>query len=216
MSHANNNRLALALLITFGVVFLVSATDPWYPKDWWLENVLVFVGVPTIIYAHLRSPLSSISYISLFVFLCLHEIGAHHTYAEVPYDLWFEKLTGSTLSSVLGVERNHFDRLVHLCWGLLLTYPVREIVLRTSRMRTMWAALVPFFIVTASSTVYELIEWAAAELFGGDLGMAYLGTQGDEWDAHKDTLMAIVGSAIATLIIVATKSQPADDEVIIE
>lgn len=203
ISPADNSRLALALLLAFGVVFSLSAIGPWYPNDWLLENVLVFVGVPTLIYIHLRSPLSSVSYVCLFVFLCLHEIGAHHTYAEVPYDRWFEALTGSTLNELFGAERNHFDRFVHLSWGLLLTYPVREIAVRTSNMRGLWAALVPFLVITSSSTIYELIEWAAAEVFGGELGMAYLGTQGDIWDAHKDTLMAMSGSLIASLVILS-------------
>ncbi len=204
--HADNNRFALALLLAFSLIFLLLAIDPWYPNDWLLENVLVFVGVPTLILLHLRSPLSRASYVCVFVFLCLHEIGAHHTYAEVPYDRWFEALTGSSLNEQLGVERNHFDRFVHLSWGLLLTYPIREIVIHTSKLRGAWAALVPFLIIATSSTIYELIEWAAAEVFGGELGMAYLGTQGDIWDAHKDTLMAILGSLIASLAIVGTNA----------
>jgi putative membrane protein len=41
------------------------------------------------------------------------------------------------------------------------------------------------------------VEWLAAEAFGGELGMAYLGTQGDVWDAHKDMLLASVGALLA-------------------
>ena len=33
--------------------------------------------------------------------------------------------------------------------------------------------------------------------FGGDLGAAYLGTQGDVWDAHKDMAFASLGALIA-------------------
>ena len=54
----------------------------------------------------------------------------------------------------------------------------------------------------SSSMLYELIEWMAANLFGGDLGMAYLGTQGDVWDAHKDMALASLG-ALATVCVLA-------------
>ncbi len=37
-------------------------------------------------------------------------------------------------------------------------------------------------------------------LFGGDLGMAYLGTQGDVWDGHKDMALASLGALIAMII----------------
>ena len=50
------------------------------------------------------------------------------------------------------------------------------------------------------SMLYELIEWAAAEVVGGDLGAAYLGTQGDIWDAHKDMALASLGALIAMTI----------------
>jgi len=49
----------------------------------------------------------------------------------------------------------------------------------------------------STSLIYEFIEWAAAVGIGGDLGQAYLGTQGDIWDAHKDMLMATCGALLA-------------------
>jgi len=54
----------------------------------------------------------------------------------------------------------------------------------------------------STSMLFELFEWGAAEWFGGDLGIAYLGTQGDVWDAHKDMALASLG-ALVTMIIVA-------------
>ncbi|MGH8239464.1 MAG: DUF2238 domain-containing protein [Steroidobacteraceae bacterium] len=46
----------------------------------------------------------------------------------------------------------------------------------------------------------ELIEWGAALVVGGDLGQAYLGTQGDEWDAHKDMALAALGALISMCV----------------
>ena len=90
---------------------------------------------------------------------------------------------------------------MHFGWGLLLTYPIREVVLRVSQSRGFWAYLLPFLIVISTSTIYELLEWLAALVFGGDLGIAYLGTQGDVWDAQKDMALALVGSLLATLLV---------------
>ena len=93
--------------------------------------------------------------------------------------------------------RNHFDRLVHFLYGLLLAYPIREMFLRIGNVRGFWGYFLPLDLTMSTSMLYELIEWAAAELIGGDLGAAYLGTQGDVWDAHKDMALASMGALIA-------------------
>lgn len=196
-----NDKYALSLLAIFVIVFAILGYAPWYRADWLLENVLVLVLVPAAIVSHRVLPLSRISYTLIFVFLCWHEVGAHYTYAQVPYDRWFEALFGTGLNDILGWDRNHFDRIVHFLWGLLLTYPVREIFIRLSNAKGFWAYLFPFLVVTSTSTIFELFEWAAAIIFGGDLGIAYLGTQGDVWDSHKDTALAMLGSFIATCVI---------------
>ena len=132
--------------------------------------------------------------------MSLHLIGAHYTYAQVPYDRWFESLTGHSLNSVLGWERNNFDRVVHFSYGLLLAYPIREVFQRVAKLRGFWSYFFPLDITMSTSMLYELIEWGAAAAFGGELGQAYLGTQGDIWDAHKDMAFASLGALIAMLI----------------
>jgi putative membrane protein len=196
----SHDRFALALLLIFLVLFVALGLAPWYRSDWILENVIVFVGVPVLVLSYRNLPLSKISYSCVFVFLCLHEVGAHYTYAEVPYDVFFEGIFGRGLNEILGWQRNHFDRVVHFLWGLLLTYPIREVVIRVSQARGFWGYLLPFLVVVSTSTLFELFEWVAALVFGGDLGVAYLGTQGDVWDAQKDMSLALVGSLIATTV----------------
>jgi putative membrane protein len=97
-------------------------------------------------------------------------------------------------------DRNHFDRLVHFSFGLLLAYPVKELYSRVANAQGFWGYFFPLELTMASSMMYELVEWGAAELFGGDLGMTFLGTQGDVWDAHKDMALASLGALIAMLI----------------
>jgi putative membrane protein len=133
----------------------------------------------------------------------LHEVGAHYTYAKVPYDAWVQALTGGSLNSLLGWQRNQFDRLAHFAFGLLLAYPIREIFMRVADTRGFWSYYLPLDVTMASSALFELIEWGAALAFGGDLGAAYLGTQGDPWDAHKDIALASLGAFLAMVIIAA-------------
>jgi putative membrane protein len=126
----------------------------------------------------------------------------------VPYDAWAKALTGRTLNETLGWERNHYDRAVHFLWGVLIAFPLREILLRRARVRGAWGYLLAVALIMSTSVIYELIEWGAAEAFGGDLGMAYLGTQGDEWDGHKDMALASLGAALAMVALALSAREP--------
>jgi putative membrane protein len=199
----SHNRYLLILAAIFAIEWLVLAIMPYDRHDWLLENSLVFVFVVFFALTYKRFPLSRVSITLIFVFLCLHEVGAHYTYAKVPYNRWTQDIFGHSLNSIFGWERNHFDRFVHFSYGLLLAYPVREVFLRIVNVRGFWGYFFPLDITMSTSMIFELFEWAAAELFGGDLGIAYLGTQGDVWDAHKDMLLASIGAAIAMTITTA-------------
>jgi putative membrane protein len=203
----SHRRYATTLLALFLAVFAALAWAPSYRADWLLENVLVVVLVPWFVISYRRLPLSRISYTAIFLFLCLHEIGSHYTYAEVPYDAWWQARFGHSFNSIFGWERNHFDRAVHFLWGLLFVYPVREVFLRVADAKGFWGYLFPMLVVMSTSLLFELIEWFAAMLFGGDLGMAYLGTQGDIWDSHKDSALATLGALIASCAIAIIHSR---------
>ncbi|MFT6110063.1 MAG: putative membrane protein [Planctomycetota bacterium] len=187
----------LGLLLAFAVLLGI---DPYDRKDWALENALVVLGIGFLIASYRRLPLSKISYTMIFVFLMIHEVGSHYTYAEVPYDAWVERWTGETISSRFGFERNHYDRLVHFSYGLLLAYPFREVFVRVADAVGFWGYFLPLDIVMSSSMLYELVEWGAASVVGGELGQAYLGTQGDVWDAHQDMALASLGAVVALLV----------------
>lgn len=190
--------ILLAILLVTGVLL---GLHPYDRSDWMLENALAVGALVTLVATRKRLALSNISYGCIFLFLMLHELGAHYTYSEVPYDEWFLRLTGRGLNERLGLERNHFDRLVHFCYGFLLAYPIRELFVRVADARGFWGYFLPLDVVMSTSMLYELIEWGASQVFGGGLGQAYLGTQGDEWDAHKDMLLATVGAILSLTII---------------
>jgi len=190
----------LSLAVLFLLLWVYLAINPHDRHDWALENALSVALVIALLLSGRRLPLSRISYTLIFLFLCLHEIGAHYTYSEVPYDAWFQALTGRSLNAWMGWNRNHYDRAVHFCYGLLLAYPVREVFLRVADVRGFWGYFLPLDLTMSTSMTYELIEWMAAVWLGGELGAAYLGTQGDPWDAHKDMLLASLGAVVAMAI----------------
>ncbi|HET6374309.1 MAG TPA: DUF2238 domain-containing protein [Candidatus Polarisedimenticolia bacterium] len=198
-----HRRYLRKLAVAFLLIWVALAIHPRDRADWALENALVLglIGVLALVSRGL--PLSRVSYTLIFLFLCLHEIGAHYTYSEVPYDQWFSAVTGRTLGSLFGWERNNFDRLVHFSFGLLWAYPIREVFIRVARARGVWGYYLPLDVTMAFSMIFELLEWGVAEVFGGDLGMAYLGTQGDVWDAHKDMALATLGAFLAMSITAA-------------
>jgi putative membrane protein len=185
------------------ILWVALAIAPWDRHDWLLENVLLVLAVLTLAFTYRVFPLSRISYTLIFIFLCLHAIGAHYTYADVPYDMWVRGFTGHTFNDLVGWKRNNFDRVVHFCYGLLLAYPIRELFLRIANVRGFWGYFLPLDLTMSTSMLYELVEWAAAEYFGGNLGMAYLGTQGDVWDAHKDMALASLGALISMCVTAA-------------
>jgi putative membrane protein len=199
-ARMSRNKYLTLLAVVYVVFWAALAIHPNYRSDWWLENALIFVGLGIVVSTYRALPLSLVSYTAIFLFTCLHTIGAHYTYSEVPYDAWFKGLTGSTLSEVMGWQRNYFDRFVHFCYGLLLAYPIREIFLRVANVRGFWGYFLPLDLTMSTSVLYEILEWGAAVWFGGDLGPAFLGTQGDEWDAQKDMAVASLGALVAMII----------------
>lgn len=196
----STQRYLALLAIPFGLLFVLLAIAPHDRADWALENLLAVIFIVALACTARSFPLSKVSYSLIFIFLCLHEIGAHYTYAEVPYDAFLIRHFDFSLNAFMGWERNHFDRFVHFAYGLLLAYPVREVYCRIAEAKGFWGYFFPLDLVMATSMLFELFEWGAAELFGGDLGIAYLGTQGDVWDAHKDMLLASIGALIAMLL----------------
>jgi len=202
-----HSRYVMGLAILLAALWIPLAIHPSHCDDWLLENVLLVSAVILLSATWRRFPLSKISYTLIFLFLCLHTIGAHYTYAEVPYDRAFRSLTGVSFNDLIGWERNNFDRVVHFAYGLLLAYPVRELFLRVAGVRGFWGYFLPLDLTMSTSMLYELVEWGAAGVFGGELGAAYLGTQGDVWDAHKDMALASLGAVMAMSVVAAINAR---------
>ncbi len=200
----SSDRYPATLLSVFAVLWALLAIHPWYRQDWLLENVLVFIAVPLFVATYRSLRFSNFAYTCLFLFFALHEVGAHYTYSEVPWRAWLES-AGLTLSAPAG--RNQYDRFVHFSYGLLMFPATWELFAARARPERVWRWLMPVLFLMGHSVIYELVEWLAAAVFGGDLGAAYLGTQGDGWDAQKDMALASAG-AIVGLLITVTMRRP--------
>jgi putative membrane protein len=127
----------------------------------------------------------------ILIFLAFHTIGAHYTYAKVPAGFW--------LQHWLHLSRNHYDRVIHFAFGFLLVYPMTEVLARSARVKEIWAPWLAAAALWALSSFFEIVEAVIAMIVRPDLGAAYLGTQGDIWDAQKDMACAFVGSVIVAV-----------------
>jgi putative membrane protein len=205
--RSSYDRQRLGLAAIFLVVWIALAIEPSDRFDWALENILSVIFIVALVASAKWLPLSRVSYVLIFLFLCLHSLGAHYTYAQVPYDAWSQAITGGSLNELMGWQRNHFDRLVHFSYGLLLVYPIRELFLRVADVKGFWGYFLPFDLTLSTSLIFELIEWMVVELVASDLGMTYLGTQGDVWDAHKDMALAGLGALITMSVTMAINAR---------
>ena len=194
-------RYPAALLLVFGVLWTALAIAPSYRQDWLLENVLIFVALPLLVATSRSLRFSNFAYTCMFVFFVLHAIGAHYTYSEVPWREWLALQDAGTGPDP--ASRNNYDRFVHFCYGLLMFPAVWELFEARASPQRLWRFAMPVTFLMAHSVIYELIEWGAAELFGGDLGVAYLGTQGDVWDAQQDMGLATAGILVGLLLTIA-------------
>ena len=189
------HTLLHVLVAWYAVLWVFLAIDPVDRHDWFLENILAIGLIIVLVATYRWFPLSDLSYVFLAVFMTLHAIGAHYTYSKVPLGFWMQEWWG--------LERNHFDRIAHFSFGLLLAYPLRELFLRRVNVRGFWAYYLPISGILALSGFFEIIESWVVLLVRPELGEAYLGTQGDEWDAQKDMTVAVLGALITIMLTYA-------------
>ena len=183
-----DHRLLQGLAAWYGVVWVATSIAPLDRHDWLLENILVVAALAVLIGTYRVFPLSDLSYLLITAFLTLHAIGAHYTYAQVPLGFWIQH--------ALGLSRNHFDRIVHFSFGLLMAYPIREVFLRVANARGFWAYYLPLDVTLAFSALYEIMEMLIATMVAPGTGDAWLGTQGDVWDPQKDMGLAALGALL--------------------
>ncbi len=130
-----NNKIVSALLVWIISFWVLMAISPLDRHDWLMENILFFIFFTALVGTYRLFQFSTKSYVLISVFLTLHLTGAHYTYAKVPF--------GFYVSEILDPSRNHFDRIVHFSFGLLLTYPIRELLIRFAKLRGFFSYYLP-------------------------------------------------------------------------
>ena len=196
------NRFLHGLLLAMAAVLAASAYRPTMVFDWFLENLLVLVFVTALIFSYRVVPLSRTSYVLIFLYLCFHEWGAHYKYDGVPLGEWMKVW--------LHTNRNHYDRVLHLMFGLLLGYPMMEAYMHLTGVQNAWRYWFPMEASIAFGAIYEIIEAIVASLVSPEHGEAFVGMQGDMWDAQEDMGLGLVGAAIAmgiTYVINRTRNR---------
>jgi putative membrane protein len=184
----------LLLLIT-GLAYL--AWTGWNPAgrfNWLAETSPAMIGGIALIATYRRFPLTNLNYSLIWFFSLILMTGGKYTYAEVPIGNWAR--------DVFGLSRNHFDRFGHFFQGVIPAMMARELLMRTSPLRSgKWLFALCVCVALAVSAGYELFEWRYAVQFGGQAADDFLGMQGDTWDAQKDMFMALSGAVVSLLLL---------------
>jgi putative membrane protein len=187
-----NRLIPIVLFVTYIVVFIALGIHPYARDVWYAENIPIVAIVVTLVVMYIRGVrLSALSYMLMSVLIFIHTVGGHYTFERVPFD-WFNNL--------FGFERNMYDRVGHFSVGLY-AFGFLELIDRYKIINRRWVAyLFPLFAIGFVAMSYELIEWIYADTAGGQAGIAFLGSQGDVWDAQKDMLLDTLG-ACASLVL---------------
>ena len=192
----NESRsIAPLLLVIFAIFWLLLAINPLYRDVWVAENLILVICITYVISNYQRSPFSNTSYWLIFLFCVLQTIGAHYTYAEVPFGFW--------VADLLEIERNHYDRLVHLAFGFFLVLPFKETITRTIKFSSYRSELFLLVLVFFGiGSFYEIVEWLYAIFYeqATETADSFLGSQGDIWDAEKDMLLNGLGAWLYLLL----------------
>ncbi|MBC7002644.1 DUF2238 domain-containing protein [Photobacterium sp. BZF1] len=190
MTQIRSHAIPVTTFVIVTLIIIWSGLDPVFPDVWLAEIIPVVLILAPLLITYRFFQFSNTAYILIAIWMSLHTIGAHYTFANVPFD-WFNELIGS--------QRNNFDRVAHFSIGLY-AFPIAEFMVRKGHCKPLVATIFALATIMAIAAGYEIIEWWYAAIAGGDAGIEFLGSQGDVWDAQKDMLMDTLG-AITSLVL---------------
>ena len=187
-------RLPIALLCLLAAICLATLWAPPAGRtSWFLEVTPGLLMVTALGIGYRRMPLSHWVYVGVFIHVLILIYGGCYTYALTPLGNWARE--------AFHLSRNHYDRIGHVALGVFPVFMTREILLRKTPLRRGgWLAFLSVCVVFAFAAFWELLEWWTTLVVAGDTGTAFLGSQGDVWDAQWDMFLALLG-AIAALLI---------------
>ena len=182
-------KILVAIFVLFWIVLAINPVDR---EIWLLENFLIVVLFPVVLWLDKKYQFSNGSFLGLVIFAILHLFGAHLTYEKMAYFTWF--------SDLFGWERNYYDQVIHFLLGLLVFMPLFEIFSHQGQSRK-FSYLFAFLFISAIASWYEILEWIAMLIFCNEPGNCFQRvTQGDPWDTQKDMAYALIGAVITLLV----------------
>ena len=138
--------------------------------------------------------MSHMVYFFVFLHMFILIYGGYYTYAETPLGNWAQE--------EFRLSRNHYDRVGHVALGVFPAFIIREVLLRKTPLRKGgWLYFIIICIVLAVAAFWELLEWWTTLFVAPDVGIAFLGSQGDIWDAQWDMFLALIGAIVALPIL---------------
>lgn len=195
------DRYQRFLLLLFLAFFVASCVRPPYLEFLLMQHVPTIMAALLLGYLSNRFVISRLSFTCITLFLVLHTLGARYLYSYVPYDAWSESLLGVNITETFGFRRNHYDRLVHFSYGLLLAVPVQEFERRHLGLSLGISSVLAIECILATSAGYEVIEWLVAVIFTPRWANEFLGQQGDIFDGQKDTALATAGAIVSISVL---------------
>lgn len=189
------------MLVVLAVVAIITYIDPVFPQEQFLQQAGTILLVALMLTDLRKRWFSNLAFLGIALFTVLHLIGARYIYSYVPYQEWLQCLGDWEW---LHSTRNHYDRLVHLLFGLFLFPALLEVSRNRITSRQVMAVLVAWLMVQAGSLIYELFEWALTLVLSPEDAEGYNGQQGDVFDAQKDMALATLGSTIAAISFLIT------------
>lgn len=189
---SSNGKFPAVLLGLYVVFFGVLAFNPIDRPTWFAENATVWIIVGVLITLWVRGiRFSNLAYALMAVLIFLHTLGGHYTFAKVPFD-WF--------TNFFGFERNHYDRVAHFTVGFYAFAVAEWLCVKRMVANRFLLFTYPVFVIATVAMGYEVIEWIYAASADPLAGAAYLGSQGDIWDAQKDMALDALGAVLATIL----------------
>lgn len=171
----------------FSIFFLALCIHPIDIGNQIAEDLPVVLIFILLIVTFKKFRFSNTAYSLMSIWMFLHTIGGHYTFALVPFDF---------ITNLFDFQRNNFDRLAHFSIGLY-AYAAAELLMRKKWASVVLSTMFGLFFVLSVAALYEILEWLYAINMNAQAGSEFLGSQGDIWDAQKDMFSDTLGAVVA-------------------
>lgn len=200
-----NTKYKISIVIAIVLFTIITCINPIYPEEQFLQHIGTALLVISMLWGIKKDFFGTVDFVGVVLFTILHIIGARYIYSYVPYDELTQQWFGVSLNELLGTARNHYDRLVHFSFGLLMLPLFSKIAEKQMRCTKGISIVMAWLLIQTGSMIYELFEWLLTIVMTTEAANNYNGQQGDMWDAQKDMALALLGSSFTAMLMYITK-----------